>query len=145
MSTDKELSDSTPRWEVFVDDFQAKTPVEQIRPRKRTNSIADPIGYMRLVNPKRAREMQARRDNLVAQRELSAIDPRVRDFRMGSNVAPEQDPTQLDAITRLRDARRLVAIARDSVNGWPELAKTNPEQAAEFRAEHEAIVRTIHR
>lgn len=141
METGETQHDSTPRWEAIAEEFLAPVPLEEVVQPRRPNSIADPIGYMRSRDPRRAAEMQQRRDNLVAQRDLSAQDPRLRSFRMGSTIgAPVETAPPEKISASLRQARRLVGIVRDANRGWPELAKRNPELAAEFRAETQAIL-----
>lgn len=68
-------------------------PRRQTKPRRKTvNAIADPVGFARRNSTAKARKMQARRDNIVSQRDASRNDTRLMRFSFGGPPArPEDD------------------------------------------------------
>jgi hypothetical protein len=59
--------------------------------RKIVNAIADPVGFARRSSLRKARAMQARRDDVVSQRDSARADTRLMRFSFGGPPARPED------------------------------------------------------
>jgi hypothetical protein len=69
-------------------------------------------------------------------------------LQASKEIVDDKDETEtapVEPSSAVQMVKRLVAVARDSTRGWPELAKRNPGLAEKVRAEHQEITRRIYR